>query len=236
MAGSGIYQVVYSSVVCWSALMSRVVLKKNVQRDEWIGIATVTFGLAFSALGESHGGKHAYIILIGSLNTFIGAGFYGTTYVTGEFTLNLPEHPTPRELCIKVGTTCVGIIAVYMTFYVFPNWNEIVMTPIKEAQGDSSTIVLGLLLYTISQLAHGFTYFMMLRSIGAVSTGVMQSLRAVLVFALSSMVFCSRQESQCFDLRRGISTMFVVVGVLYYSWAKSQSRFAVLSRIDKVVV
>ena len=114
MAGSGIYQVIYSSVVCWSALMSRIVLKRIVGRDEWIGIATVTFGLAFSALGESSDGKNAYIVLMGSLNTFIGAGFYGATYVAGEFTLNLPEKPSPRELCVKIGTTCVGIIAVYM--------------------------------------------------------------------------------------------------------------------------
>jgi hypothetical protein len=32
MAGSGVYQVVYSSVVCWSALMSRVFLNKFVSR------------------------------------------------------------------------------------------------------------------------------------------------------------------------------------------------------------
>lgn len=53
MAGSGLYQVVYSSVICWSALFSRVVLQKIVSSEQWIGIALVTFGLAFSALGES---------------------------------------------------------------------------------------------------------------------------------------------------------------------------------------
>lgn len=57
MAGSGLFQVVYSSVICWSALMSRLVLKKLVSREQWVGIALVTFGLAFSALGESAGGR-----------------------------------------------------------------------------------------------------------------------------------------------------------------------------------
>ncbi|CAH0475231.1 unnamed protein product [Peronospora belbahrii] len=51
MAGSGLYQVVYSSVICWSALMSRFILRKVVSIWEWFGIALVTFGLAFSALG-----------------------------------------------------------------------------------------------------------------------------------------------------------------------------------------
>lgn len=57
MAGSGLFQVVYSSVICWSAMLSRCVLKKVVSTYEWTGIALVTFGLAFSALGESSGGR-----------------------------------------------------------------------------------------------------------------------------------------------------------------------------------
>lgn len=51
------YVVVYSSVICWSALMSRFILKKHVSKEEWMGIALVTFGLAFSALGGSNGGR-----------------------------------------------------------------------------------------------------------------------------------------------------------------------------------
>lgn len=49
--------VVYSSVICWSALMSRCILKKRVSKEEWMGIALVTFGLAFSALGGSSDGR-----------------------------------------------------------------------------------------------------------------------------------------------------------------------------------
>lgn len=50
----------------------------------------------------------------------------------------------------------------------------------------------------------------MLGSSGAVTTGIMQSLRAVCVFAISSVLYCSHQESQCFDTRRGIATLIVV--------------------------
>ncbi|KAG2857854.1 hypothetical protein PC118_g13345 [Phytophthora cactorum] len=50
----------------------------------------------------------------------------------------------------------------------------------------------------------------------------MQSLRAVCVFVISSMLYCSQQESQCFDTKRGVATLIVVSGVMFYSWAKSQ--------------
>ncbi|GLE03897.1 hypothetical protein PINS_up012808 [Pythium insidiosum] len=222
MAGSGLFQVVYSSVICWSALLSRFVLKKNVSKEEWTGIALVTFGLAFSALGESGGGRNSYVVLMGCFNTLVGAAFYGGNYVTGEYTLKLPERPQPKELCLKIGTACVGIIAIYQLFFVLPVWHELVTKPIEEAHGSTSRILVALAGYTLSQLAHGLTYFMLLGSSGAVTTGIMQSLRAVCVFAISSVLYCSRQESQCFDTKRGVATLIVISGVMYYSWAKSQ--------------
>jgi drug/metabolite transporter (DMT)-like permease len=224
MAGSGLYQVVYSSVICWSALMSRFILKKQVSKEEWMGIALVTFGLAFSALGGSNGGRNSYVVMMGCFNTLIGAAFYGGNYVTGEYTLKLPERPEPKELCLKLGTSCVAIIAVYQIIFVLPEWHELVTKPIAEANGSTSNILTALIGYTLSQLAHGLTYFMMLGSSGAVTTGIMQSLRAVCVFAISSVLYCSHQESQCFDTRRGIATLIVVSGVMFYSWAKSQAK------------
>lgn len=233
MAGSGLYQVVYSSVICWSALFSRVVLQKIVSSEQWIGIALVTFGLAFSALGESasssnqddpeEDGKHHYLVLMGCLNTLIGAAFYGGNYVTGEFTLHLPERPQAKQLCLTIGTTCVAIIAVYQSIFVLPRWRELVAEPIAQAEGNTVHIMLALVAYTVSQLAHGLTYFMILGSSGAVTTGIMQSLRAVCVFLLSSVLYCGQQESQCFDTKRGVATLLVVIGVLFYSWAKSRA-------------
>ena len=222
MAGSGLYQVVYSSVICWSALMSRFILKKVVSKEEWCGIALVTFGLAFSALGESGSGRDNTLVLMGCLNTLVGAAFYGGNYVMGEYTLALVERPQPKELCLKIGATCVGVIAVYQSIFVLPSWDVLVTQPIADASGNTAQIVVALAAYTLSQLAHGLTYFVMLGSSGAVTTGIMQSLRAVCVFIISSMLYCSQQESQCFDIKRGVATMIVVSGVMFYSWAKSQ--------------
>ncbi|GAB9463526.1 hypothetical protein Gpo141_00000982 [Globisporangium polare] len=229
MAGSGLYQVVYSSVICWSALMSRFILKKHVSKEEWMGIALVTFGLAFSALGGSNGGRNSYVVMMGCFNTLIGAAFYGGNYVAGEYTLKLPERPEPKELCLKLGASCVAVIAVYQSIFVLPEWHELVTKPIAEANGSTTNILTALVGYTLSQLAHGLTYFLMLGSSGAVTTGIMQSLRAVCVFAISSVLYCSHQESQCFDTRRGIATLIVVSGVMFYSWAKSQAKVAVPS-------
>ncbi|KAG9409569.1 hypothetical protein AC1031_019832 [Aphanomyces cochlioides] len=224
MAGSGVFQVIYSSVVCWSAMLSKIFLNKQLSQNEWLGIAIVTFGLAFSAMGQSNGGRDAGTVLMGCLNTVIAAAFYGGNYVTGEFILKLPERPEPQELCLKMGIACVSLISIYQMFWVLPQWTHVITEPVIKAQGNPMHILGALGLYTLSQLAHGLTYFMMLGSCGAVTTGIMQSLRAVCVFGLSSVLYCSRQESQCFDAKRGIATLFVVSGVLFYSWAKGQTK------------
>jgi drug/metabolite transporter (DMT)-like permease len=137
--------------------------------------------------------------------------------------LKLPERPPPQELCLKIGTACVAIVALYQAFFVLPVWHELVTKPIEEAHGSTRRILVALLAYTLSQLAHGLTYFLLLGSSGAVTTGIMQSLRAVGVFVISSMLYCRLQESQCFDTKRGVSTLIVVCGVLFYSWAKSKA-------------
>ena len=36
MAGSGLFQVMYSSTVGWSAVISQLVLKKHITKDEWV--------------------------------------------------------------------------------------------------------------------------------------------------------------------------------------------------------
>ncbi|EQC41341.1 hypothetical protein SDRG_01315 [Saprolegnia diclina VS20] len=234
MAGSGVYQVVYSSVVCWSALLSKAFLGKHVGRNEWLGIATVTFGLAFSALGQSNGGRNAGVVLMGCVNTLIAAGFYGGNYVAGEYMLKLPERPEPKVLCLRMGIICVSMISVYQMFFVLPQWNHMITKPVMDANGNPVHILAALFWYTMSQLAHGLTYFMMLGSCGAVTTGIMQSLRAVCVFALSSLLYCSHQESQCFDAKRGVATCVVVLGVLFYSYAKNQSASVLKPLQDKL--
>ncbi|KAI9920085.1 hypothetical protein PsorP6_015732 [Peronosclerospora sorghi] len=233
MAGSGLYQVVYSSVICWSALLSRVVLNKVVSKEEWVGIALVTFGLAFSALEESGSGRENTLVLMGCFNTLVGAALYGGNYVTGEYTLKLSERPHPQDLCLKIGAACVSIIAIYQSIFVLPEWETLVTHPIAEAKGNTTLILSALVAYLVSQLAHGLTYFMMLGSSGAVTTGIMQSLRAVCVFAISSILYCSHQESQCLDTKRGVATVTVVTGVMVYSWAKSlRGKASISSEID----
>ena len=55
-----------------------------------------------------------------------------------------------------------------------------------------------------------------------VSTGLLQSVRAVLVFGASAYFFCANDEAQCFTPAKGLATAVVAVGVAGYVWASSR--------------
>ncbi|KAH9095051.1 putative TPT domain-containing protein [Aphanomyces euteiches] len=177
--------------------------------------------MAFSAMGQSNGGRDAGTVLMGCLNTVIAAAFYGGNY--GLIKYHVTTTRTTRALLKDGHCLCFAHLDL-SNVLVLPQWTHVITEPVIKAQGNPMHILGALGLYTLSQLAHGLTYFMMLGSCGAVTTGIMQSLRAVCVFGLSSVLYCSRQESQCFDAKRGIATLFVVSGVLFYSWAKGQTK------------
>lgn len=51
--------------------------------------------------------------------------------------LKLPERPQPRELCLKIGTACVAIVAAYQVVFVLPEWHALVTQPIADAGGSA---------------------------------------------------------------------------------------------------
>lgn len=76
-------------------------------------------------------------------------------------------------------------------------------------------------LLLLSSLGHSISYFELLKSTGAVATGIIQGLRAVGVFILSHFLYCDRDAGQCYTYTKGLSTLIVVSGVLGYAWSKS---------------
>ncbi|KAF9933036.1 hypothetical protein FBU30_006712 [Linnemannia zychae] len=49
--GSGMYQVIYSSIVIWCAILTRIFLGRKLNSIQWVAIVGVTVGLAISAVG-----------------------------------------------------------------------------------------------------------------------------------------------------------------------------------------
>lgn len=99
----------------------------------------------------------------------------------------------------------------------------------------------------LCHMANALTHFLMLGSAGAVKTGIqqvrpcsprpaprtrpdsacaLQSIRAICVFAVSSVAFCDVHSVQCFTSSRALATTVVVSGVLCYAVASDRAKSA----------
>jgi predicted membrane protein len=79
------------------------------------------------------------------------------------------------------------------------------------------------IVYTLVSALHSLFYYKLVVSAGGVVVGVVQGMRAVGVFVVAALLFCARQESQCFTPMKTLATVVVVTGVLLYVRASGAS-------------
>ncbi|KAJ3122214.1 hypothetical protein HK098_003014 [Nowakowskiella sp. JEL0407] len=237
--GSGLYQVIYSSVIVFTALQSRVFLNRTLSGGQWLAVFTITAGLSMNAFqsdtgGDIHGSfgskkdKNAPAgVFAGFLITLAGTALYAGVYTLNDFVLSsnpstesiLLVHklpPTPRQQCFWVGTYSSAITLLLMILYSLPHLAHM---PLNDL-----TVVGMYGVLILSSLGHNLAYFELVESTGAVATGILQALRAVLVFALSHYFFCERDGGQCYTAVKGWATVVVVTGVVGFAFAKARMK------------
>lgn len=229
-AGSGTYQVLYSSVVVWAALGAYVFMGRTLTPRQAGGVAAVMAGLALSSLAGSGGGGGGRpsspagalspsSVLLGSGLSVACAMTYGAVYVLSEAVSRAPDYPGPRGLAWRVGAGIVGVLAAYIAVAVAPRWRAVAA---RLAAAGRLTPGRALALYAAlaaSSAAHSATYFKLVARSGAAATGIFSSLRAVGVFLASHPLFCAAQPAQCLTPGRAAASAVVVAGVLAFSWS-----------------
>ncbi|KAA8491292.1 hypothetical protein FVE85_7713 [Porphyridium purpureum] len=163
--------------------------------------------------------------------TMLSCLFFSLNYVIAEYFLGCePDEraalPPARgmDLSLYTGFSCFVLFSVYVLVHTVPRWSELVLVPIEQQHGRVSTIVLCYVLHCVASFLHSVTYYDLLTLVGAVPIGVMNATRAVSVFAVSSLLFCSRQSSQCFTMQKGYAALVVASGAIGFSLSSRKSR------------
>ncbi|KAI8822675.1 uncharacterized protein EV422DRAFT_524948 [Fimicolochytrium jonesii] len=217
-ADTQLYQVIYASMVVFTALFSWLFLRRSLNLGQVVGVLVITFGLSINALDKprEEEGEHdpsETQPLLGFLITLTGTCIYSGVYTLNDYMITSSPHPSsPRQQCFWLGTYSTLICFTVMGFMSLPTLRAMPLN-------DSGVISLYAAL-CVSSLAHNVTYFQLLESTGAVATGVIQALRAVLVFTLSDYFFCAQDAHQCFTTVKGCATFVVVLGVLAFASSK----------------
>ncbi|KAG0238601.1 hypothetical protein BGW42_004363 [Actinomortierella wolfii] len=226
--GSGLYQIIYSSIVIWCAILTRIFLSRRLRKLQWVAIFGVTIGLAISAVGKAQdaspdGVKQSWLERsFGSLITMGATFLYACVYVLSDKVLSTTskygEHaPSPEKVCSLVGTYATLISGVYLAVHTIPQWQTEVVDLVQTRGGVWSEILGVYPLVTLSSLIHSLNYYVLVKRVGSVATGLLQSLRAVLVFVMSHLMFCGQDPGQCFNEAKGVSAIVVIGFVLLFS-------------------
>lgn len=232
IAGSGLYQVVFSGATVFTALLATIFLRKRMSLTQWFFIALITSGLMITAEQVTHTATEAGAASLVSGVSFVLVSclFYSTNYVIAEHVLDHdadPEEdlilppPSGLDLSLYCGGTCLILFGAYVLTHTLPNWNSLVVSSIEKHHGNTTLILEEYIYLTIASFFHAVSHYDVVATAGAVPIGVLNALRAVSVFAVSSALFCSQQASQCYTSRKGISTAIVIMGAFGYSAASA---------------
>lgn len=120
------YQVIYSSVVLFTAFFARIFLGKVLSLHQMIALVVVSGGLTLSALGSASSASpgdelSTSTLLFGCFITLIGSMCYGLVYASAEGVLSLPEAPHPIQVQTMAGIWGFGAVSLYFMFHTLPN-------------------------------------------------------------------------------------------------------------------
>lgn len=117
-----------------------------------------------------------------------------------------------------VGAYASLLTFIYLCVHTFPNWQTEVLDVVAAHQGSWATIITVYPLLTISSLLHSLNYYVLLSRINNIAVGILQSLRAVLVFVMSHYLFCGVSTTQCFNQWKFVSAIVVIGCVTLFSF------------------
>ncbi|KAI7858791.1 hypothetical protein BDC45DRAFT_497651 [Circinella umbellata] len=227
LIGSGMYQVIFSSVVIWCAILSYIFMKRILSVSQWIAIVGTTVGLTFCALDgmktsdiqeqNTIDNNNSGDIYFGTLMAVGGTFLYACVYVYGDYILSKQTPaPAPIRLCFYNGIYTTLITLIYISLYTMPRLNQIIhLDPAVSHQ----KIGVMYAFVTFVNAIHAWNYFALLESTGSVATGILQAIRAILVYGISHFWYCTTDAAQCFTVNKGCGTILVIGCVILFTFS-----------------
>jgi len=225
MAGPTIFAIIYSSVTVWTAVFSRIILKRSLTLWQWLGIFIVFGGLAITSLDSMTMGREVFI---GACLVLVGSIIHALTYVASEAVMTKGDDTLSVQAnCAVQGVVSSSALLTWQLIYTRPRFNELILEPMEANHTSYLKAVCILLSFTLANLIHALCFFHTLKHFwgGSTSAGVMKALQAVLVFLFTSIAFCGRfgGDELCFSRIKFISLLTVVGGVLLFGKATEQA-------------
>lgn len=226
MAGPTLFAIIYSSVAVWTALLSRILLKRSLTVHQWLGVVIVFCGLAITGLDSITMGRNVWS---GSCLVVGGSILNSLTYVLSESIMTTSKDSDTLSVqvnCAIQASVGCAVLLLWQVLHTRPRFALLIQQPMERVHTSTFEAACILVSFAVANLIHYLSFFYTLKYLsgGATSAGILKALQAVLVFAVTSLVYCHRVggEEMCFSSTKLASLVVVVGGVLLF--AKSTAR------------
>ncbi|KAI9245523.1 hypothetical protein BDA99DRAFT_527950 [Phascolomyces articulosus] len=217
IVSSAMYQVIYSSVVIWCAILTYFFMGRKLSKLQWLAIFGTSAGLALSSLGsfKTPDQQGATTLMTGILLTMGGTFGYSCMYVYSDYILSKQvPAPLPARVCMTTGCYATVLSLVWIILYTLPRFNTIIHI---DPNFTLSSVWGMYFIVMISNTTHSWNYYELIDRTGNVAIGILQGVRAVLVYIISHVWYCNTDAAQCFTVYKGSGSLLVIGCVLLFT-------------------
>jgi len=182
----------------FTAMSSRLILKKRLSRQKFIAVAVVLCGVFMKAYSEKLGiwlDASGLMSRMGIFYTSLSGFLYSMVGVVYESLLtNRGKDKTPPSHSdIMYSSSVIGTVlgGIYQVLYVLPRWDVLVATPLAESGVAPVVVLLLLLTFGASYNMHMYAQSLVFTSDGALGVGLVNAVRGSVINMSASIAFCA---------------------------------------------
>jgi len=213
-----------------------VIFGRQLTGRQWVGILITCLGLAVGTLGTSLLDELGTAQLVGIVVTLSATLVYSAIYNISDYVLQSPIPISTQKLGSVNGVVAFSVSIVYLFIFTFPNWQVLFVDSVEAAHGNYYFIIIAYISLALANLLHNWSYYGLIGNVGSVGTGILQSLRAVMVFFGSSILFCSEYETQCLTVHKIVAAVLVIAGLLVYIYSKKEQSSVIIRASGEVQI
>ncbi|OEH78424.1 transporter permease protein [Cyclospora cayetanensis] len=202
LCGSGVYILLSSTSIVWTAVLSALILGRSYTALQYFSLSLIVVGVSIKAsnLTASFTNEEALGMLLSLLAAVLVRRCY-PSLVPGTSGSGCDYSACLRRFCS-----------------VYPQNNQLLAPIALDVRMDAAPAHSGASIRVCYDAACWWSFvFLPSGNTGAVTSGALKGCKAAAVVVLSHVLFCSAQETQCVDLRKGIAAVVCITGVVLHS-------------------
>ncbi|KAJ9083257.1 hypothetical protein DSO57_1036472 [Entomophthora muscae] len=242
--GSSLFQIVFSLNIPLTALVARILLKRQLVAVQWVAIFIIVLGFSANSILpyllpqetlESSQLPSQIIsknnILAGTLMTIVGILIGSICGVITEKLIHKSYNPSPTMICQYIGIYSGSLCFVVQIMYVLPQRYSSMQEVLTDAFFNSGSqaskeatyylleLTVGFGLLTVTHIFQHYANFLLIEAWGVVAIGIISALKSILVIIVSAAMFCSHDSKQCLTTETVSSAAIVTLGIVLYNLA-----------------